>query len=105
VAELQLTPVAHALAAQETVQVLPLQLTCPAQEFGPEQRTVLPPAIVLMPPAHERRPPQVMSHWFPEQVMAEPQAPSPPHEICVLAASLMVGVPAHKGKSLAGRPT
>ena len=39
-------------------------------------KTTLVAAEVSMPPAHERGPLQVRSHWLPEQLTAEAQLPS-----------------------------
>jgi hypothetical protein len=89
---LQVTPPAQLLAPapeQVTVQVEPLQLIWPAQEFLPEHSTTLAAALVLMPPAQERRPSQEMSHWLPEQFTDEKQLSVPPQVICVLEAILV----------------
>ena len=77
---------------QETLQVDPLQLTVPLHEFLPEQRTVLLAAVVLRPAVQDWLPLQVMSHWFPEQLMACAQL-SPPTQVIWVLAALLVTVP------------
>ncbi len=74
---------------QETLQVVPLQLTVPSHALRPEQRTVLPAAVVLIPPRQDRLPLQVMSHWFPAQLTSCAQLSPPPQVIWVLAATLV----------------
>lgn len=43
-----------------------------------------------MPPAHERVPLHVISHWSPEHFTSEPQLSCPSHRMVVLAAVLVM---------------
>jgi hypothetical protein len=92
--ELQFTPAAQVEfppPEQETLQVVPLQLTVSAHEFRPEHWTVLLAAVVLMPPAQDLVPLQVMSHRFPAQLTGSAQLSVPAQVIWVLAATLVTG--------------
>ncbi len=55
-------PAAQAVSAQTIWQLLPAHSIFCLQEFRPLHRTVLVPAYVWMPAAHERAPEQVRLH-------------------------------------------
>jgi hypothetical protein len=94
VAALHEVPLAQAPSAgQDNWQLDPAQATSSWQEYLPVHRTTLVPAKVVTPPAHERAPLHVISHWSPEHFTNEPQLACPSQVIFVTDAVLTMPPP------------